>query len=532
MEKVAADLKWPHAALEFLETCIIARGGFKALAIVDELCNYNRHLAHLPARLMSVLAQYKAATRAAAETRAAAAAAHDEGDGAGDDEIGEAVRTVAAGGASPSKVGFSDDELSAAVQRDKHTNVLEGALAACSENAKWVAILAARAESDPATLYASNCARGGPNRLFVAGDNVAVHHACAFVPKGFALGAIGAASRTALNAVLLPTMRASIAFEGWPPQCKTRRTRARAFTPATVAVAAAAEASAAAAKVAAGDGGGEDMAAAPPEKAIRGSFPLPNFLAKATQRCTACDGHFDTLWVRMGLCSVCEATIRLTGAGHDQCLFKCKLGQAVFCPHAGKCFVCDAPHSCEDECRLSRGDGEVATAMAEMLKPSLLLLDFDRTLATTKSGASPLPAPGKVLKGAGHSVDAELKAAVAARPAGSAHIITRNSHKAEIVAFLNLQGMADLAKNVHVVPKKKTKGAFIREKFYTLEECIGGGGSGNGSGCSNDVGSDDELRYNSKTCLFIDDDIRELVAEPWLREDARVHRLLFVRALF
>ena len=561
LERVKRELEWPEAALAFLETCIIARGGFKALAIVDELRNYNCHLAELPTRVARVLQQYKAATRDAAANYAT-------------------PRTSA----PPSTAAGS--ELSAAVFRDKHTNLLEGALEACRENAKWVALLAARSEHNPpAPTHSSSTTTttsGAHQRLFVAGDNVSENHACAFVPKGFALGVIGAASRNAINTVLLPVMRASVDAEGWPPPLGTRRTRARAFSSTTIDSMPPSAATSAApsllataptapatsvppllptkapgplATAAPAPGVAATPSTLPAAAAVqpRGSRPLPNFVAKAKHRCRRCAGYFDAIWVRLGLCAVCETTERLNGVGQDCCLFKCKLGQSVYCRHSNKCFVCDAPHSCESGCRLSRGDGEVATAMTELLKPALLLLDFDRTLATTKSGASPMPAPGKAQKGAGHSIDLELKAAVAAQPAGTTHIITRNSHKAEIETFLRLNGMSNLAENVHVVPKKKTKGSFIRETFYASEHAStcgvdAGGGSNTGTeSTGKEVGDYTSAEATvtklngtapasngasrTKTCLYIDDDIRELVADPWLRNDPRIHRLLFVRAL-
>ena len=99
----------------------------------------------------------------------------------------------------------------------------------------------------------------------------------------------------------------------------------------------------------------------------------------------------------------------------------------------------------------------------------------------------------------------------------SCFIVTRNSHGKEIREFLILNGMSDLAECVLVVPKKKSKGSFIWESFYANGD---DNGDGNNDGCGN---------RRSKTCLVIDDDIRELVGEDWLREDLRVHRLLFVR---
>lgn len=60
----------------------------------------------------------------------------------------------------------------------------------------------------------------------------------------------------------------------------------------------------------------------------------------------------------------------------------------------------------------------------------MLFLDFDRTLATTKSGASPLLGS--------QSVDPELAALIATH---TAHVVTRNRHIDEIRTFLREQGV-------------------------------------------------------------------------------------------
>lgn len=92
------------------------------------------------------------------------------------------------------------------------------------------------------------------------------------------------------------------------------------------------------------------------------------------------------------------------------------------------------------------------------------------------------------------------------RTYGSSHVITRNSHKEDIEEFLILHDLKDLASNVHVVPKKMSKGSYIKDNFF----------SGNNSDAS--------------SCIFIDDDIRELVRDDWFKTCKQVHRLLFVRA--
>lgn len=145
--------------------------------------------------------------------------------------------------------------------------------------------------------------------------------------------------------------------------------------------------------------------------------------------------------------------------------------------------------------------------LVETLRPKELLLDFDKTLCSTKSGASPLPKKTSSRRdkdGYSHSLDPDLKAAVLAHQLfGNAHVVTRNSHKQEIQTFLIMHGLQALASNVHVVPKRVSKGSYIKEQLFADE----------------DVG----------TILFVDDDVRELSTDLWLRESPQVHRLLFVR---
>jgi len=190
-------------------------------------------------------------------------------------------------------------------------------------------------------------------------------------------------------------------------------------------------------------------------------------------------------------------------SNHTKCFFgQCRVD--AFCPHSQRCFVCDAPHSCENLCRLSMGDGELVAEWIERLKPHYLLIDFDRTLCSTKRGASPLSKQSSVA----HTIDADLKEILINQQLyGEAFIVTRNSHKADIEEFLRMSGLVNLSNNVHVVPKKRSKGFFIKEQFYC----------------------DPDSDPANKICLYLDDDIRELVGDPFLKEDKRIHRVLFVR---
>ena len=85
----------------------------------------------------------------------------------------------------------------------------------------------------------------------------------------------------------------------------------------------------------------------------------------------------------------------------------------------------------------------------------VLFCDFDRTLCTTKSGASPLS------KRVTHTIDAELAAAAAL--ARRAYVVTRNSHGAEITAFLAAQNAR--FDDVVVCQKKKSKATEIAPRL-------------------------------------------------------------------
>ena len=432
-EKVQNELKWSEDAVHFLSLSIAARGGFKALAMIEELSIYNKHLSTLPSRIEDTLHGYRDAHRQV---------------------IDEFV-------SSSNDAFVSDDDLSAGVLRHREIHHLNGILKACKENKRWVNIIES-IDFDVSTYD------GGSSRLFVASDDASSNSA--FVPKGFELGTFVASSRKVLDEILKPTMLRALKTEPWPPTVGSRRTRVLAFDEETL------------------------------KKSKIGK--------KKLEQCSVCCGFFDSRWLRHKMCSICE-TKKRNETEANECFFAgCKAGLEAYCAHHQRCFVCDAPHSC-DQCRLSIGNGETVTNLVETLHPTHLLLDFDRTLCSTKSGASPMPMSRKSSKktskeGYSHSLDADLRVAVLAQqPYGGAYVITRNSHKSEIETFLEMHGLKELSKNVHVVPKKVTKGAYIRETFASL--------------------GDDFL------CIFCDDGIRELTDDEWLRSSPRVHRVLFRR---
>ena len=104
-----------------------------------------------------------------------------------------------------------------------------------------------------------------------------------------------------------------------------------------------------------------------------------------------------------GVCCECEAALR----GARRCPFSPACGDSWWCEHAQRCFVCDA-HSCA-ACRMERGAAEAVAAVAARLTPARIAIDFDRTLATTRSGGAPVYGAHAPL-----SMPLALRAAVAA----------------------------------------------------------------------------------------------------------------------
>lgn len=440
LSAVRDALGWPAQAVAFVEQCLIARGGFKALAMSEELRRYVKILQELLPQISGAADRFRAA-----------------------EEVARAKWHARPSGAKKTPVSDLEDWLSAAAFQGRQIAVLSGIESATAEHTRWVQELLARFDAHSSAGRDSMLnAEPRSVRLFVAGDDVRQQQSCAFVPRDFQLGEMATAPRSVLKTFLMPAMDAAIVHEGWPPSIDGCRTRVRAYSHAHA--------------LALGD-------------------KLPR---SARHRCADCHGTFDSIWVREGVCAVCIKKRRADCSGSARCIFECKLAEQAWCPHSTRCFVCDAPHSCEIECRLGRGDGESVCAAVKALQPEVLCLDFDKTLCTTRNGGTPLPKSGRVK----HTIDSELKAAALLHP--FAHVITRNSHKADIEAFLRQEGLAEMA--VHVVPKKMPKGQYIHDTFYSSDRAVG-------------------------ACLFVDDDIRELVLDPWLRTDQRIHRIHFVRAL-
>lgn len=206
--------------------------------------------------------------------------------------------------------------------------------------------------------------------------------------------------------------------------------------------------------------------------------------------CNCCKQQYSRLWVHRGVCFLCEDVIRSEG----RCPYNVRCGSRSFCPHSRCCFVCDQV-SCE-ECRLFHGDGEDVWQLVGHLRPDVVFLDFDRTLATTKSGASPLSG--------NHSVDPDLAGVCASHE--QVHIVTRSSRKADIHEFLSTKGVKVYCVHSVKVDGWQNKAEVINAVLATLPP--------------------------ESMALFVDDDICELThlgLLPLVKQH-RLHRLLFVRA--
>jgi len=261
-----------------------------------------------------------------------------------------------------------------------------------------------------------------------------------------------------------------------------------------------------------------------------------------THKCRGgCGASYSKIWVDNEVCFFCEARLRDEGlCGSTRCTRRC------FCPHHKRCFVCDGGNGwggC-NTCRLLCGDGDDVVALVQRVGAYVVFLDFDRTLATTKRGGSPLANPsssktatkgslpshqyshaGRGEGGGGevtdigedkdfgcreagdkerlvaaaastHTVDEALHALACSHP--NVHIVTRNSNVRDIQVFLRVQGVAA---TVHSVPKSSGRTKADVMLALLPEETVG---------------------------VFVDDSIAEHL-DPRLEQCQRLHRVLFVR---
>jgi hypothetical protein len=236
--------------------------------------------------------------------------------------------------------------------------------------------------------------------------------------------------------------------------------------------------------------------------------------------CVLCNAARPTLWIHRGVCFECDDLSRAAG--------KCPLAwqnsrcdPRLFCVHGscgdrGVCLLCD--NSWCGTCRFYRGDGEEVLRLASLLRPAVIYLDWDRTFCSTRGGGSPL-------KGQ-HTLDQELLALVHDRVSDNAgavaqkrtvHVVTRNSYRDDIVAFLEQHGLGREDIPIHTVTKGQSKVDVIHR---TAIDSIASAGAGSGT-----------VRV-----LFVDDSIEELLdegavgnAEKGDGPQLELLRVLFVR---
>ena len=449
---LAAARSWPPHASHFIECALIARGVAKALTMVDELESYGRALTALPAAIDRARQRLGALQQRAAERS----------------QSGNVPREALPNGVS--EVG---------VHASRHLHTLAGVEEVGCDTLHWVEVLLAIATSDaPPPPHSTTT-------LFLGGDGIA----SMTVPPGFhAFGALQRARDAALRA--RPAVAARIAGSCWPPAL--------------------------------------------------GSSEWSDAVAGSQGPCGRCGGRFTSLFLeaRTGFCTRCAAELRALGV----CPGAEKRGTAhparAWCPHEQRCFACDR-HSCA-RCRLWRAaDGDAAHEIvaAQLLSPEVggsrsrsgsdsdsdcaagespmkrrttrrttLMLDFDRTLCTTRSGNPP--------DAARHRIDAGLVALAArvVRTGGRVAVVTRNGHRDAIRAFL----VARMPLPGGVEAKEWEEGGVgVR---CVKREKIGKG----------DVVREALARDGAAAAVvFIDDDIAEHTNDVVFAEDERVYRILF-----
>ena len=263
-------------------------------------------------------------------------------------------------------------------------------------------------------------------------------------------------------------------------------------------------------------------------------------------KCRKCNAKVGSMWINpnLNICVYCEHQIRNRNlvVGPDEkksetmpsvtsspaCPFKgigCKLPRA-YCFHANRCFSCDR-WSCP-ECNLVRGDGMVVENIVGNIVSSNeddvhnvdgdsriilggIFLDFDRTLCSTKSGASPLPNRQKKSHTKGsqrknnvpsdHTLDHGLLNLIAKYPS-LVHIVTRNSHVEDIRTFLDINNVPKSVKIRSVKVENTTKGLVIKSILEQMVTPL------------KNLGVNDRNEYNGNEKLvvigvFVDDDIKE-----------------------
>ena len=217
---------------------------------------------------------------------------------------------------------------------------------------------------------------------------------------------------------------------------------------------------------------------------------------RGSRICSVCGLSFSRQWLtrasKFRACVRCDRLARLEG--HCPVASSRCEQQRSWCPHFLRCFACEEV-SCY-ECGLVALDGRGLSSLVldDDLDVQCLYLDFDRTIASTRCGASPL---------AKNTVSCDPDLAHLARNHDNVRVVTRNRHTHDITLFLQMNDFP--VAGVHNVPKNHSKADVV-------------------------------LQNNLKGDLvvFADDDIKELL-DPRLDDAAkkkntgRLLRVLFSR---
>ena len=345
------------------------------------------------------------------------------------------------------------------MRASKHACQLEAILAANTQLLALISLVAARRTTRCGERMA---------RSFVAGDAVRGATAAMFVPPEFRQLASQLAAVTAEARQLDEAMRRSIAVEGWPPPTSAGRARV----------------------VLDGVGAFECCRC---ERSCSGVWAAHVLSGARSCVCWECEGALRSA----GMCphdGAHDGAARSGGGSSSKAPPTGVSHAAFFCAHQQKCVVCDgASYATCTECRMGQGDGDAVAALCMQLEPEVLFLDFDRTLATTRSGGSPLDGV--------HAVDVELADLIAAGL--PTWVVTRNRHVVEIGAFLKSKGVH--AAGVKHAPHGISKAKAIVEVLPSLGDSPG-----------------------TIRAIFVDDDVREC-CDPALVKLPGLLRVLFRR---
>ncbi|CAJ1363666.1 unnamed protein product [Effrenium voratum] len=228
--------------------------------------------------------------------------------------------------------------------------------------------------------------------------------------------------------------------------------------------------------------------------------------------CRTCGVKLNRLWLHRGLCLLCESKVRAQGRcpyGGERC------GSRSFCPHDNRCVVCEQ-WSCE-RCKLLRGDGEDVWQLVMQRQPSFVFLDFDRTLCTTKAGASPLQGT--------HSLDSDLVTVCCQHR--KVLIVTRSPRSEDICVFLRQHGVrARLLNRDEIQFDHQADAGGLRGDVW-VRSVKREGFDSKAAVILKEMEAEAEA-----TGIFADDDIKELTDEALrgLVDGGRLLRLLFVRS--